>query len=115
MNATFGVLARPWDFIQIGLSYTTPTFTRISESYDASLSTSWKNFDYFGDGSEPPLNDEEAETDIIESSYNITLPSRLSAGVAFISRYGFLTADIETSNPGGSRYSGRYVGCRSYR
>lgn len=104
VNATFGVLARPVDFLQIGLSYTTPTFTRISETYDASLATKWQNFDYNGDGSEI-LNDVEAETDIVESSYNITLPSRLSAGVAFISQYGFITADIETSNPGGARYS----------
>jgi len=104
VNATFGVLARPLDFLQIGLSYTTPTFTRISETYDASLATSWNNFDYNGDGS-VILRDEEAETDIIESSYNITLPSRLSAGVALISKFGFLTGDIEMSNAGGARYS----------
>jgi hypothetical protein len=104
VNATFGVLARPWDFVQIGLSYTTPTFTRISESYDASLATDWQNYDYNGDGS-VILDKEKAETDIIESDYNITLPSRLSAGVAFITKYGFLTGDVEMSNPGGARYS----------
>jgi len=104
VNAAFGVLARPWDFFQIGLSYTTPTFTRMSETYDASLATSWQNYDYFRDGKDP-LTEESAETDIIESNYNITLPSRLSMGVAFISKYGFITGDIETSKVSGARYS----------
>lgn len=104
INATFGALARPVDFLQIGVSYTTPTYYQLTETYDASMVTRWKNFDYYGDG-KTILNDEGAQTDFVTSDYNLTVPSRLSAGVAFISKFGFLTGDVEMTNPSKARYS----------
>jgi hypothetical protein len=105
VNLTLGIMGRPVDFIQIGASYKTPTVYQLSETYDASMSSSWKNdLDYYGDG-EKILADEYAETDIVKSDYVLVVPSKLSTGVAFISKYGFITGDLEFTNIGGARYS----------
>jgi hypothetical protein len=105
INATLGVLARPVEFLQIGVSYTTPTYYQITEKYDASMSTRWNNFDYWNGEENITLNNESASTDIVISEYNLTLPSKLSAGLAFITKYGFLTGDVEMTNPSKARYS----------
>ncbi|MBT1704338.1 OmpP1/FadL family transporter [Chryseosolibacter indicus] len=106
INATLGAIARPVDFLQIGVSYTTPTVYSMSQNYDASMSSIWNNFDYYGDGSEI-LGDNSNDpifTDIVTSEYRLTVPSRLSAGIALISKYGFITGDVEMTNPGNTKY-----------
>jgi hypothetical protein len=109
VNATLGAIARPLDFLQIGISYASPTFYSFTETYEASMGTQWDNFDYYGDGNNndnsPFLNDEQASTDIVTSDYNLTTPSKLSAGVAFLSKFGFLSGDIELTNPSNAKYS----------
>lgn len=105
-NATFGAIVRPVNFFQIGISYTTPTFYGLSETYQASMWSQWNNFDYYGDG-EVILGDnslDPEEADIVVSEYNFTAPSRLRGGVAFLSKYGFLTADVELVNPSKGKY-----------
>jgi hypothetical protein len=104
VNLTLGAIARPLDFLQLGLSYKTPTFYTFTETYEASMNANWDNFDYYGDGSEI-LNNESASTDIVTSDYNLTLPSKLSAGFALISEFGFLSGDIELTNPAKAKYS----------
>jgi hypothetical protein len=104
VNLTLGAIGRPIDFIQIGVSYTTPTFLNLSENYEASMDTHWNNYDYFGDGDEI-LNDESASTDLVTSDYNLRIPSRFSTGITFLSKYGFITGDIEISNAGNAKYS----------
>jgi hypothetical protein len=104
VNVTLGAMVRPVDFVQIGVSYTTPTFYNLSETYEASMDTHWNNYDYFGDG-DKILNDESASTDIITSDYNLRIPSKFSTGITFLSKYGFLTGEIELTNPGNAKYS----------
>lgn len=109
VNATLGVIARPIDFVQIGVSFITPTFYSITETYEASMSTEWNNYDYYGDGNNndnsPFLNNESANTDIVTSDYNLTTPSKLTTGVAFLSKYGFISGDIELTNPAKAKYT----------
>ena len=104
INATLGAIVRPVDFLQIGVSFTTPTYYEFTEDYDAEMNTSWKNFDYYGDGS-VILADETSATDILTSDYNLTTPMKLSAGVAFLSEYGIITGDVEFINPAKAKYS----------
>jgi hypothetical protein len=105
VNVTLGAIVRPVDFLQIGASFTSPTYYQITENYDASMSTSWNNYDYWDGSKNVTLNDESASTDIVTSEYNLTTPLKISAGIAFISKYGFITADIERTNPAKARYS----------
>jgi hypothetical protein len=74
------------------------------------MSTRWNNYEYYL----PPPNDpvvlgdntnDPVATDIVTSDYNLRTPSRLSAGITFLSEYGFLTGDVELTNPGNAKYS----------
>jgi hypothetical protein len=109
INATLGVIARPVNFFQVGVSFTTPTYYQMTETYNAELSTSWKNFDYFGDGS-VILNNESAGTDIVTSDYSLTTPLKFSTGIAFITKRGYIAGDVEFVNPSKTKYSSETPG-----
>jgi hypothetical protein len=109
VNATVGITARPVNFFQIGTSISTPTLYFLSEKYDASMSSNWNNYDYYGDGSRI-LNNEYGETDIITSNYTLATPFKASGGIAFISKFGFITGDIDYINQKQSRYSSNTTG-----
>jgi hypothetical protein len=112
INLTFGLIARPVDFLQIGLSYKTPTLIGITETYYATMSTRWDNFDYYDDGSEilGDNTNDPVGTDEIISEYDLVIPSKLSTGIAFLSRFGFLSADIDFTNPSKSKYKSNIAG-----
>jgi hypothetical protein len=108
VNLTIGAIVRPVSFLQIGTSFTTPTYYAISERYSASMNSVWdEDFDYFGDGSTYPgdYNNEWISTDELVSDYALSTPLKLSGGLAFISKFGFITGDIEWSNFRQTRYS----------
>jgi hypothetical protein len=109
INATIGFIVRPINYLQVGASFTTPTLYQLSETYSATMNTSWKNFDYYGDGS-VILGQEYAGTDILTSDYSLTTPLKFNAGIAFISKYGFISGDLEFVNPSTSKYSSNTVG-----
>ncbi|HEX6892193.1 MAG TPA: long-chain fatty acid transporter, partial [Chryseolinea sp.] len=87
----------------------TPTYYEFTETYSADMSTSWQNFDYYGDGS-TILGNESASTDIVTTDYSLTTPLKFSAGVAFLSEYGIITGDVEFTNPAKAKYSSNIAG-----
>lgn len=109
VNASLGVIVRPINFIQFGASVTTPTYYQLSETYNAEMTTSWKNFDYYGDGS-VVLNDEFAGTDVLTSDYTLTTPLKFSTGIAFISKHGYIAGDVEFVNPSRTKYGSETSG-----
>jgi hypothetical protein len=104
VNLTLGAIVRPIDFLQIGISYATPTYYNIVDNYSARIDSDWNVYDN-GDPDFPndPLKYEEFDEPLI-SEYNLSTPSRLSGGVTFISKIGFLSFDVERSNYSGARY-----------
>ncbi|MEM6522992.1 MAG: hypothetical protein AAF693_04335 [Bacteroidota bacterium] len=85
INATLGVIARPIDFVLIGLSYTSPTYFAVNQFQEIQLSALYANGDF---DSESFLFD--------ESDYNISTPARLKGGATFfLGKSGFLTGEIE--------------------
>ncbi|HEU5146488.1 MAG TPA: hypothetical protein VFT90_07240 [Chryseosolibacter sp.] len=112
VNATLGAIVRPTTSLQLGVSYTTPTLYGLTEAYDASMSTRWNNFDYFGNGT-TILGDNSNDpiaTDIVTSEYRLTTPMRLRGGIAFITEYGFITGDVEYINPAKAKYKSQISG-----
>jgi hypothetical protein len=108
VNLTVGAIVRPVSFLQIGTSFTTPTYHAISERYSASMNSVWdESFDYYGDGTVFPgdFNSEWVSTDEVVSDYALSTPLKVSGGLAFISKFGFITGDIEWSNFRQARYS----------
>ncbi len=103
INATIGTIIRPVDEFQFGISIATPTSYLITDNYNATMSTSWKNFTY-----QPGvvLNDEHYETDLVTSNYNLSTPWRFSGGATFfIQKHGFISADAEWLNYSTTNYS----------
>ena len=104
INATAGVIFRPMSAMQLGFSVATPTAYEIDDSYNATMTSSWNNFAYQpGD----TLNDVNASTDNVVSTYSLATPWRLSLGMAyFFQKQGLISADVEWLNYGTSKYSG---------
>lgn len=110
VNLTVGGIARPIDFIQLGVSLTTPTYYSLTDNFSANMRSSWDDYDYLGDGSNI-LGNESASTDIVTSEYDLTTPWRLNAGATiFIQKHGFITADIEQVNYTQARYTSEVAG-----
>lgn len=115
VNATLGAIGRPIDEIQIGVSYTTPTAYALSESYEAAMGTRWEQgFIYPSPDGGVDLStsnlDDPIMTDIIMSDYRLTIPSKLRGGIAYFTRYGFITGDVEYTNPSRLRYKSNIGG-----
>lgn len=104
INGTFGMIFRPVDNFQAGISYTTPTKYKLTDTYRATLSTEWNNFDYFGNGN--PINSESVDSDELLTEYDLRTPSRLNlGGTFFFQKKGFISADVEFVNYAGAKYS----------
>jgi hypothetical protein len=97
LNLTAGLIYRPVDFMQIGVSVVTPTLYNLSDSYGARLQTDWNASVGYGD------QDEASEP--ILADYNFTTPFKFSSGVAFfLGKYGFVTGDVEFINYNQAKY-----------
>jgi hypothetical protein len=111
INANLGLIYRPLDIIQIGVSYVTPTLYKLTDVYSSKMNTYWNNYDYYffdEDNVEKyvTLNDENWNTDEVISEYNLTIPGRLNVGASvFFEKFGFITADVEMVNYAGAKYS----------
>lgn len=97
-NLTLGAIYKPVDFFQIGASYATPTAYQLSDTYTASMNTSWNNFDYYGNGSK--ILSKENSTSIDDPvSYSLSTPARFTFGAAvFYPKKGFVSVDVELIN-----------------
>jgi len=106
-NGTFGVIVRPVDVVQIGISYATPTFFHLSDSYNATMTTQWNNFDYYGSGNPQDfLNEVKEQTDeVLTTKYDLKTPAHLNIGATyFIQKKGLISADVEFVNYSGAKY-----------
>jgi len=103
INFSLGGIYRPIDRVQLGVSFSTPTYYQLTDTYSASMSTRWNNFEYLPG---EILNDESASTDFIVSEYNLRTPTRLGIGATyFFGKNGFVTADVERMNFSRAKYS----------
>ncbi len=104
VNLTLGVIFRPIDVLQLGVSFATPTYYKLTDTYSARLKTQWNNYNYLGTGE--ILNDFDFESNLpLISEYSLTTPMKLSLGAAFfISNYGFISGDLEFVNYKKAKY-----------
>lgn len=86
VNLNIGAIYKPVDYINLGLSFQTPTWYRLNEEYDGEIIAAFEN----------PNEVFDARTDILISTYNINTPMRINAGVTyFVGKNGFISADID--------------------
>jgi len=111
VNLTLGAIYRPLDFLQIGISYATPTLYNLTDTYTASLESQWNNFDHDNDPGTAARNNILIDFDVpLVSEYDLRTPARLNVGATAISKFGFFTAELEWVNYKGARYSSNVVG-----
>ncbi len=110
INGTFGLIVRPIDMVQFGISYATPTLFKLTDSYRATMSTLWNDYDYYGDGRKI-LTDEGEETDEVITEYDLRTPAHLNiGGTFFFQKKGFISADVEIVNYSGAKYTSNMPG-----
>ncbi|MBM3413543.1 MAG: hypothetical protein FJY16_01160 [Bacteroidetes bacterium] len=102
INVKMGLIYRPVSQWRIGLSIHTPTFLRLTDKYNASITTDTENYKgVLTQSSKAFTNGEDAEY-----SYLHFTPFRAMAGLSFVIREvedvskqkGFVTADVEWVN-----------------
>jgi hypothetical protein len=95
-GVTVGAIYKPINMVNIGVSYTTPSFLVIEEIQRITMITRGSGIDGVG------------EYEIVNEvpSYSFVIPQKLNVGASFfISKYGFVTADIEYIDYENAQYS----------
>ena len=111
INATFGLIYKLTPTLQFGGSLTSPTFTKISETFNQSTSADYivgslRN-DTGADIGPSLLNIPQAPNDF---EYSIISPMRGSLGATvFINQSGFITGSLEYVGYGGMRVRTKYL------
>lgn len=114
-NFSLGAIYRPVNFLQFGVSLVTPTFYGLVDRYTASVESRWRLLEDPNDPeddhfypAQPDLYEEFGEPLI--SEYRLSTPMKLNAGLTFISKIGFVSADVELVNYAKARYKSEFVG-----
>ena len=102
INGTFGLIGRPVNKVQIGLSVTTPISYNLSDTYEASMESQWDNFQY---DLNTILNNEQSSTNPLFADYKLKTPWKFSTGASFFfNKNGFISFDVENVNYGNTKY-----------
>lgn len=95
INANFGVILKPAQWLRIAASYQTPTAYRFYNNYEVTVASA------FADGSN------YEQTVVSEVDGSLYTPGVVRTGLAFvISKFGLLSLGYETSNSGNSTING---------
>ena len=105
-NARLGVIYRASDIVRVGASVQTPTFMRLTDSFNESLTS---NFSAQGTDRVPqpgfPVGDTRVTRDLPDFTYNLTTPFRANGGTAVtLGKHGFVTGDVEYVGYGQARF-----------
>lgn len=96
VNLALGLIYRPVDKVQLGLSVVTPTYHQLTDSYTSEVRTLWNDSRAFI---------EEQSALPLASEYSLITPMKLSLGTAvFMGSHGFVSGDIEFVNYGKAKY-----------
>ena len=104
-NARVGLIYRASDIVRVGASVQTPTFMRLTDTFDESLTS---NFSAQGTDRVPqpgfPVGDTRVVRETNEFTYNLTTPFRANGGAAVtLGKHGFVTGDVEYVGYGQAR------------
>ena len=103
-NARVGMIYRASDIIRLGASVQTPTFMRLNDTFNESLTA---NFSAQGTDRVPsdlPVGDIRVARPANDFTYNLTTPFRANGGAAVtLGKHGFVTGDVEYVGYGQAR------------
>lgn len=102
INLKLGAIYKPQEDLQVGLSFSTPTFFHLTDHYNMTITTDPEGFE--GQPVQHQSSTLFNNGNLLQSNYNLITPLRATAsGTYFIStdgssQKGFVTADIEYVN-----------------
>jgi hypothetical protein len=96
VNFTIGAILRPVDFLQVGASLVTPTYYNMTNTYTARVESTWNIYDN-PNPSFPPQREvfDTFENIPVIYEYNLSTPLRVTTGATFISKFGFISGEVE--------------------
>ena len=90
VNAKLGMIYRATDAVRVGLSFTSPTWFKITDTFSESLDTRFKRAD--GSAIAPYTNNPQ----IYDTDYTLRTPFKVNGGLsAIINKQGLISADVE--------------------
>ena len=96
VNAQFGAIWVPFNFLRLGATYTTPTAYELTDTWRETMSSRF-------DGT-TECKSADSESPVMSYQYRVTAPSRYSLGAALVfGRAGLLSFDYEGVNYGKTR------------
>jgi hypothetical protein len=100
-NAKVGFIYKPVEAVRIGATFTSPTWTTITDSYVEGLQTLYTQ--------DPPAYSNGSNPGDYDFTYSLRTPMKASAGVAvFVGKFGFISGDVEYVDYKGMRITGNY-------
>lgn len=109
VNLTLGAIYRPTELLQLGATFSSPTFSGLSETYDRTISADIIGIRTTDANGNPVRNIPDVTSISLPTNsfdYNITTPLRASGGATFFfKKRGFITATAEYVGYSGMRVS----------
>ncbi len=106
VNINLGVIYKPVDYVNLGLTFQSPTWYSLNEEYDASMVAFYDNFYY--EPEDITLGRVEDFTDLFLSSYRLNTPLKLGGGASvFLGKNGFISADVDWVDYSAARLNSR--------
>lgn len=94
VNIGLGAIYKPFDQLNIGVTFHSPTWSRINEEYLAGIYAEFSP--PYQDPEFGSINEERVDTDLYISSFSLRSPMRLGSGLTyFFGKNGFLSADVD--------------------
>jgi len=112
-NAKLGVIFRPIERLRLGLAFHTPTFGSFTDKIDASITTNTENYTVHAQPITKTSDELKLGTNAGTYDYGLTTPLRAILSGSWVmnsvkdvtKQRGFITADLEFVNYGGTRYT----------
>jgi hypothetical protein len=107
LNARLGAIYRATDALRVGASIQTPTFMRLSDTFNSSITTTFsaQGTDIVSTSLPAgPIGTTTVDALPNDYAYTLTTPFRANGGVAYtLSKHGFVTGDVEYVGYGQAR------------
>lgn len=103
INAKFGIIAKPADYIRLGLAVHTPTWYSLTDTYDASMVTDLDKYRTTPGAIRVNLSEVLNAGEVPEYKYELVSPWKFTLSGSYVLREaedvrqqkGFITADVE--------------------
>ncbi|REG83367.1 OmpP1/FadL family transporter [Algoriphagus antarcticus] len=109
VNLNLGLIYKPIDYLNLGLTFQSPTWYALNDEYSADIYSNYSGYVYNPTKDiEEVLGEYQEFTDVFISSYNLNTPLKIGGGATvFLGKNGFLSADVDWVDYSAARINSR--------